>query len=226
MAADDPASAARLEEAARRMGLSLQAGQKEALLDYIALLQRWNRTYNLTAVRDASQMLVQHIFDSLSVVGPLQSELRKRGSADAARVADIGSGAGLPGMVLAALSPGWQVYCVDAVEKKMAFVRQAAGTLGLSNLHATHARVETLTPLDADVVVSRAFASLADFAILAGGHAAANGSLLAMKGREPLDEIRALEDTEWKVARIEPVTVPELNAQRCLVWMNRRQGNL
>jgi len=226
MAADDPASAARLEEAARRMGLSLQAGQKEALLDYIALLQRWNRTYNLTAVRDASQMLVQHIFDSLSVVGPLQSELRKRGSADAARVADIGSGAGLPGMVLAALSPGWQVYCVDAVEKKMAFVRQAAGTLGLSNLHATHARVETLTPLDADVVVSRAFASLADFAILAGGHAAANGSLLAMKGRESLDEIQALEDTEWKVARIEPVTVPELNAQRCLVWMNRRQGNL
>nr|WP_246600400.1 16S rRNA (guanine(527)-N(7))-methyltransferase RsmG [Candidimonas humi] len=208
------------------MGLSLQAGQKEALLGYIALLQRWNRTYNLTAVRDASQMLVQHIFDSLSVVGPLQSELHKRGSGDAARVADIGSGAGLPGMVLAALNPGWQVYCVDAVEKKMAFVRQAAGSLGLSNLHAMHARVETLTPLDADVVVSRAFASLADFAILAGGHAAANGSLLAMKGREPLDEIQALEDTEWKVARIEPVTVPELNAQRCLVWMNRRQGNL
>jgi 16S rRNA (guanine527-N7)-methyltransferase len=226
MAANDPVLGARLEEAARAMGLGLQSVQKQSLLDYIALLQRWNRTYNLTAVRDPQQMLVQHVFDSLSVVQPLRAELREHAAADTARVADIGSGAGLPGVVLAIMNPGWQVHCVDAVEKKMAFVRQAAGSLGLSNLHAVHTRVEALAPLDADVVTSRAFASLADFAILAGGHAAAHGCLLAMKGREPLDEIQALQETAWEVARIEPVTVPELNAQRCLVWMNRRQGNL
>lgn len=220
------AQGAYLEEAAHEMGLQLQAVQKQALLGYIALLQRWNRTYNLTAVRDPQQMLVQHIFDSMSVVQPLRAALRERACEDTARIADIGSGAGLPGMVLAVMNPGWQVHCVDAVEKKMAFVRQAAGSLGLPNLHAAHARVETLPPLDADVVVSRAFASLADFAILAGGHVAAKGCLLAMKGHEPLDEIRALQETAWEVARIEPVAVPELNAQRCLVWMNRRQGNL
>ncbi|WP_233154758.1 16S rRNA (guanine(527)-N(7))-methyltransferase RsmG [Candidimonas nitroreducens] len=209
------------------MNVPLQPAQKQALLDYIALLQRWNRTYNLTAVRDPRQMLVQHIFDSLSVVQPLQAELRRHGREEsAARVADIGSGAGLPGVVLAVMFPGWQVHCVDAVEKKMAFVRQAAGVLGLANLHAAHARVEALPVLNADVVVSRAFASLFDFAILAGRHVAADGCMLAMKGREPLDEIQALQETEWEVARVEPVSVPELNARRCLVWMNRRQGNL
>jgi 16S rRNA (guanine527-N7)-methyltransferase len=188
----------------------------------MAQLQRWNKTYNLTALRDPEQMLVQHLFDSLAALPPLANILYKNTVFDA-KIVDVGSGAGLPGVVLAALKPAWHVSCVDAVEKKTAFVRQMSGVLALPNLKAVHARVETLAPLDADVVVSRAFASLADFATLAGAHVGARGHLVAMKGREPTEEIETLhQQTPWRVDHIQPLVVPELNAQRCLVWMSRQ----
>ena len=216
----------RLDEAARSLGVELNRTQNDTLLNYIAQMQRWNRIYNLTALRDGEQMLVQHVFDSLSVVGPMRTALSGGGGTNAT-IADIGSGGGLPGVVIAVMCPEWQVHCVDAVEKKMAFVRQMSGALHLPNLHAIHARAEALENMNADIVVSRAFASLVDFATLAGGHAARQGWLLAMKGRDPQEEAQALQqETDWCVAHIEPLTVPELNAQRCLVWMNRRQGNL
>lgn len=214
----------RLDAAAKALTIELDSNQANALLTYMAQLQRWNRTYNLTAVREPDQMLVQHLFDSLSVVKPLADILYKN-TANKPCIVDVGSGAGLPGIVLAIMQPQWQVHCVDAVEKKIAFVRQMAGVLRLPNLHAVHARVEALPPFNADVVISRAFASLVDFATLAGPHVADGGYLAAMKGREPEDEIHTLKQhTGWYASHLQPLLVPELDAQRCLVWLSR-QGN-
>lgn len=221
MMGDDAISAdfdRRLTQACRQLGLQATQAQREKLLHYIEHMQRWNRTYNLTAVRDAGQMLVQHVFDSLAAVRPIELHAPAR----PLRIMDVGSGGGLPGVVLAILHPDWQVRCIDAVEKKMAFVRQMSGALDLPNLQACHARVEALPPSDCDIVISRAFASLLDFANLAGLHAGGQGALLAMKGKPPEDEIAALrEQGVWQVQRIETLQVPELDAQRCLVWMRR-----
>jgi 16S rRNA (guanine527-N7)-methyltransferase len=215
----------RLHAAAAKLEIDLADSQADALLAYIEQLQRWNRTYNLTAIRDPSEMLVHHVFDSLSIV-PYVTAILDKNTVENVNVVDVGSGAGLPGVILAIMRPQWRLFCIDAVEKKMAFVRQVAGVLGLSRLRAMHERVEAIEPLQADIVVSRAFASLLDFANLAGRHVAPGGQLLAMKGHEPLQEAEALEkQTDWKISRIEPLYVPELNAQRCLVWMSR-QGTL
>lgn len=209
---------ARLKSAAASLGLEISEGQQTLLLDYLAQLQRWNRSYNLTAIRDVEQMLIQHIFDSLAVVKPIQEILYK--NTVKGTIVDVGSGAGLPGTVIATLCPETAVHCVDTVEKKATFIRYVAGILRLSNLHAHHARIESLPPFEADIVISRAFASLLDFATLAGRHVREGGYLLAMKGREPADEIAELQGkTSWRVARLEPLEVPELEARRCLVWL-------
>lgn len=210
---------ARLAQACVALDLAITDEQRGKLLGYLQLLQRWNRTYNLTAIRDPGQMLVQHIFDSLAVVKPLDGAMPAGGS-----LYDIGAGAGLPGVILAIMRPDWRITCIDAVEKKTAFIRQVSGALSLSNLVALHARVEQLAPAGCDVVTSRAFAALDDFASLAGQHVAPGGTLLALKGKVPDDEIERLHSMgEWQVARIDPIDVPELDAQRCLIWM-RRQG--
>lgn len=209
-----------LSDAAQELGLDLGAAEQTALLEYLAQMQRWNRTYNLTAIRDMDQMLVQHVIDSLAIVRPLQQALAKT---DRATVVDVGSGAGLPGSVLAITCPKWTIHCVDAVEKKMAFVRQISGVLHLPNLHAVHGRVEEIESLNADIVVSRAFASLLDFATLAGKHVGANGRLAAMKGRYPEEEIDALHaQTKWQVESVLQLQVPKLNAHRCLIWISRQ----
>ncbi|NYT75880.1 16S rRNA (guanine(527)-N(7))-methyltransferase RsmG [Alcaligenaceae bacterium] len=215
----------RIIAAGAAMGLEINETQADAMVAYINQLVRWNRTYNLTALRDTEQMLVQHVFDSLSVLTPISNILYKN-TVSNFTIVDVGSGAGLPGVILALMRPECRVYCIDAVEKKMAFVRQVSGVLKLPNLHAVHQRVEAIQPYDADIVISRAFASLVDFATLAGRHVAVNGHLLAMKGRSPDEEIDTLhQQTDWQVDHIEPLQVPELNAQRCLVWMSR-QGNV
>lgn len=214
----------RLEKASEDLALSLSPEQTEKLLLYVEQLQRWNRTYNLTAIREADQMLVQHIFDSLAVV-PVVNQLLYKKPVDQFKIVDVGSGGGLPGVVLAIAAP-WAVHCVDAVEKKMAFVRQMSGKLNLPNLKAHHARIETLEPFQADVVISRAFSSLTDFTRLAGIHAAMDGCLLAMKGRQPDDEIAELQiENKWAVESIERLSVPELDAQRCVLRLYR-QGKL
>lgn len=211
---------ARLIQACSALELAITDAQCAKLLTYLQLLQRWNRTYNLTAVRDPEQMLIQHIFDSLAVVKPMDSVMQAEGS-----LYDIGAGAGLPGAILAIMRPDWRIACVDAVEKKTAFIRQVSGTLALPNLAALHARVEQLAPAGCDVVTSRAFAALDDFALLAGRHVAPGGTLLALKGKIPEDEIEQLhKTTEWRVARIDPIHVPELDAQRCLIWMHRQSA--
>jgi len=208
----------RLTQACRQLGLQATQAQRDKLLRYVEQMQRWNRTYNLTAVRDTGQMLVQHVFDSLAAVRPIEVQA----AAQPLRIMDVGSGGGLPGVVLAILHEAWQVRCVDAVDKKMAFVRQMSGALELPNLQASHARVEALPPSGCHIVISRAFASLLDFANLAGSHVGEQGALLAMKGKTPEDEIAALHAQGiWQVQRIETLQVPELDAQRCLVWMHR-----
>lgn len=185
---------------------------------YLALLGRWNTAYNLTSVRDPAQMRVQHLADCLAVVAPLRRHLGDRASV---RILDVGSGGGLPGVVLAVSEPGWQVTCVDAVGKKAAFMRQVAGELALPNLHAEHARVEALRAAPFDVITARAFSSLAELVNLTRPLLAEGGVWTAMKGRRPDDEIAAL-PAAIDAFHVEPVTVPGLDADRCLVWMRAR----
>lgn len=202
--------------------LPLNNGQIDQLLNYLANMLRWNRTYNLTAIREPEQMLLHHITDSLAVVPELAQHLVGK----PARIMDVGSGGGLPGVVLAIARPEWQVCCVDAVEKKTAFVRHIASVLNLKNLTSSHSRVETLPPADMDVVISRAFASLQDFAALAGRHVRQGGLLLAMKGHPPVEEMTTLKDEgTWRVDGVTGLNVPRLSARRCLVWMHRNAAS-
>jgi 16S rRNA (guanine527-N7)-methyltransferase len=197
------------------LGLDLSGQQQTRLLDYLDLLQRWNATYNLTAVRERDAMRTQHLADCLAVVPALQRH------AGVGRLLDVGSGGGLPGVVIATMLPGWDVTCVDAVGKKAAFVRQVAGALSLPNLHATHGRVEALRAAAFDLITSRAFASLADFVTLTRQHLKAGGVWMAMKGRAPEEELAAL-PADIEAFHVEQLQVPRLDAQRCLVWMRLR----
>lgn len=204
----------RLESAMHAMGLAQDDSHVSAMLAYLQQLQHWNRAYNLTAVRAPADMLVQHVFDSLVIL----PALRAYSSGNDIRVADMGSGAGLPGIILAICEPGWDVACVDAVSKKTAFIRQVAGVLGLSNVQAIHGRIESLSSLQADIVISRAFASLTDFVRVASHHRKPDGVMLAMKGIYPQDECITLENsTPWRVVAHQDLHVPELQAQRCLL---------
>lgn len=197
----------------------MSADPASRLEAYLDLLARWNVAYNLTALRDPAQMQTHHLADCLAVVEPLRRQL---GDAATARILDVGSGGGLPGVVLAIAEPAWDVTCVDAVGKKAAFVRQVASELGVPNLHAEHARIEAMKAVPFDVITSRAFASLADFAALTRHLLRPAGAVwMAMKGKPPEDEIAAL-PADIEAFRVEPLQVPGLNAERCLVWMRRR----
>ena len=205
--------------AALRCGLeALSLPADDVLLDrllaYLDLLQKWNRAYNLSAVRDPQQMVRQHLLDCLAALPALDRHLQGR----EARILDVGSGAGLPGVVWALMRPNWAVCCVDAVAKKASFVRQVVGELALRNLQSEHARVEQLRLPLVDLVVSRAFASLADFTALTRQHLSPGGCWLAMKGKVPDDEIAAL-PADVSVFHVEPLQVPGLDAQRCLIWL-------
>jgi 16S rRNA (guanine527-N7)-methyltransferase len=211
-----------LEKACQTLSIELTEAKQDQILEYLTQLLKWNKTYNLTAIRDPEQALVQHIFDSLAVITPIRSYSQSK-QENTKTVLDVGSGAGLPGVVIAIILPEIQVTCVDTVEKKMAFVRQVSGVLALTNLTAIHQRVELMNEGSYDIVVSRAFASLEDFAELAGKKAKEDGILLAMKGKIPHEEIVTLEEkTDWCVKSIEGLEVPQLSAQRCLVWMKRK----
>ena len=209
-----------MEGACDSLGLALDPAMLDRLLAYLALLQRWNATYNLTAVRDPGEMLTQHLADCLAVVGPLRRQL---GAGTSRRILDVGSGGGLPGVVLAVLEPGWAVTCVDAVGKKAAFIRQVAVELRLRNLAAEHARVESLKAGGFDLITSRAFASLADFVSLTRKLLAADGVWAAMKGKTPEAELAAL-PAGITVFHVEPIAVPGLDAERCIVWMREAAG--
>lgn len=203
------------------LALALEDRQVTQLLDYLALIQKWTRVYNLTAVREPAEMLTHHLLDSLAVVPTLRRQLAELSApgegAAKLHLLDVGSGAGLPGVVIAICCPEIVVDCVDTVAKKVAFIRQAAVTLKLANLRGLHARVENLTG-PYQVVSSRAFASLADFTRLSLAALAPHGIWLAMKAKNPADEIAGL-PPQVQVFHVEQLLVPGLGAERCIVWM-------
>jgi 16S rRNA (guanine527-N7)-methyltransferase len=199
------------------LGLTLSDAQIEQLMDYLALLQKWNKVYNLTAVRDPAEMLTHHLLDSLAAINPL----RRQTGGEAIRLLDVGSGGGLPGVVMAIACPEVDVSCVDTVAKKAAFIQQASATLKLANLHGLHARVESLSAEEGagfDVVCSRAFASLPDFTVWSRAALKPGGVWMALKGKHPADELAAL-PADVTVFHVEQLQVPGLDAERCIVWM-------
>ena len=206
-----------LTQAATQLGLDLSIAQLDTLLAYLALLGKWNQVYNLTAVREPTAMLTQHLVDSLSLIAPLRRHAQGR----SLRIMDVGSGGGLPGVVLAIACPELSLVCVDAVAKKARFIQQVAMELRLGNLRGEHARVEQLRTAPFDLITSRAFASLSDFTQLTRRHLKPDAIWLAMKGQVPQDEIDALPDST-EVFHVEPLQVPGMDAQRCLIWMRPR----
>ena len=206
-----------LREGLAALQLALTDAQILQLMDYQALISKWTQVYNLTAVRDPAEMMTHHLLDSLAAVAPLQRHLQQAGLTESSRLLDVGSGAGLPGVVMAICCPGVAVTCVDTVAKKAAFIKQATLALKLPNLHSLHARVESITE-PFDVVCSRAFASLVDFTQSSTNALASRGVWMAMKGKHPGDELAALPATV-EVFHVEQLQVPGLDAERCLFWL-------
>ncbi|MGF6350191.1 16S rRNA (guanine(527)-N(7))-methyltransferase RsmG [Variovorax sp. W2I14] len=203
-----------LRAGAAALGVTLSDRQAEQLLAYGTLMLKWNKVYNLTAVRDPAGVMTHHLLDSLAVIAPLQRQYPKQG-----RLLDVGSGAGLPGVIIAIMRPDIDVSCLDAVAKKAAFVQQVAVELELPNLRGLHARVELLEG-NYNVISSRAFASLPDFFNGSKHLLAADGVWLAMKGKTPSDELAVL-PSEVAVFHVEQLTVPGLDAERCIVWARK-----
>jgi 16S rRNA (guanine527-N7)-methyltransferase len=214
--------AAGLDAGLDALDLDLKLAQRQALLDYLALLQKWNQVYNLTAVRDPQAMLSHHLLDCLAVVAPLRAQLATLAFPDPIRLLDVGSGAGLPGLVLAICLPDVQVDCVDTVAKKASFIQQATLSLGLANVRGLHARVEKLGAAY-QVVSARAFSSLPD--LVAGSDRALlpGGLWMAMKGKTPDEEIQAL-PPQVQAFQVQALQVPGLDAQRCIVWLRRKSA--
>ena len=207
------------DEATLRAGLvqlqlelsDVQIGQ---LLNYLKLMAKWTKVYNLTAVRDPAEMMTHHLLDSLAVIGPLQRHIAQ------GKMLDVGSGAGLPGVVIAICCPTIAVTCIDTVAKKATFIKQVALELKLPNLAGLHARVENIDQ-PFDVICSRAFASLQDFTQWSTNALVPSGTWMAMKGKHPADELAALPATV-EVFHVEQLQVPSLSVERCIVWMRKK----
>ncbi|PKO78581.1 MAG: 16S rRNA (guanine(527)-N(7))-methyltransferase RsmG [Betaproteobacteria bacterium HGW-Betaproteobacteria-15] len=209
-----------LVDGLKALGLRLSDPQMDALMTYLGLLQKWNKVYNLTAVRDPAEMMTHHLLDSLAAIEPLVRQVGER----TVQLLDVGSGGGLPGVVIAVACPWINVTCVDTVAKKAAFIQQVAATLRLPNLRGLHARVESLNALSGqgfDVVCSRAFASLVDFVNWSRGALYPGAVWMAMKGKHPDEELATLaaEAPGVEVFHVEQLRVPGLEAERCIVWM-------
>lgn len=204
-----------LESGIQSLNIVLDNQKINQLVNYILLLRKWNRVYNLTAIRDSGQMLTHHLLDSLSIVPWITG---------CSHILDVGSGGGLPGLVIAISCPETVVEMIDVVSKKTAFIRQATIELGLKNVKVHTGRVESLSvskPFDG--IVSRAFSSLSDFVALSSHLLGEKGCFYAMKGLIPEDEISNL-DKQWKISRIIPLAVPHLNAQRHLVIIEKNRS--
>jgi 16S rRNA (guanine527-N7)-methyltransferase len=215
-----------LDSELRRGLAALQVGvsdeQVQQLLAYLDLIQKWTKVYNLTAVREPAEMLTHHVLDSLAAIAPLRQQLATLPDVlrSNPRLLDVGSGAGLPGVVIAIVCPDITVHCVDTVGKKAAFIQQVAVNLRLTNLRGIHARVESLTEPYA-VISSRAFASLPDFVNWSHGALAEQGIWMAMKGKHPDQEVAGL-PVDVQVFHVEPLQVPGLDAERCIIWLRRQ----
>lgn len=211
---DRPVLLQRVAHGARELRVSLGDAQLSQLLDYLQLLSKWNGVYNLTAVRDPSQMVTQHLLDSLAAVPAFDG---------AQHVLDVGAGGGLPGIVLAIAKPALSVALIDTVHKKTAFLTQVKAELGLDNVAVHTGRVEQLkAPRPFDVITSRAFAELKDFITWSAHLLAPGGRFLALKGVHPAEEIARLPQG-WKVVSVLPLHVPGLDAERHIVQIQRQQ---
>ena len=203
--------ATRLTEGAKALGLALEPAQVEALLTLVAELAEWNTRFNLTAITEPAEVVDKHLLDSLAVLPHLKG----------LQVADVGSGAGFPGLPLAIADPGRRYTLVESTGKKARFLRQVVSKLNLPNVEVVLGRAEALKPRPPfDSVIARALGSLADFVRVAGHLTGRGGRLLAMKGRVPEDELKAL-PAGWKVLAVRPIRVPGLDAERCLVELAR-----
>ena len=201
-----------LAEGIQEMGLGVSSNQQDQLMDYLALMFKWNSVYNLTSLRDPQQMVTHHLLDSLAAVPAFM---------EANNVLDVGSGGGLPGIVLAIVRPGMKVSMIDTVHKKTAFLTQVKAELGLANVTVYTMRVEQLQLNDKfDVITSRAFADLSDFINWSAHLLAEGGRYIALKGVAPKDEQERVPQ-EWKVTKVEPLQVPRLGAERHLVFIER-----
>jgi 16S rRNA (guanine527-N7)-methyltransferase len=210
---------ARLRAAAAQVGITLDGAHAQHLLDYLGLLERWNAVHNLSALEGTADLLVHLVFDSLTVAAALVRHAEGRDL----RVLDVGSGSGFPAAVIAVVQPTWGVTAIDSVAKKAAFVQQAAADSRITNLRAVRGRVEKLqatAPFDA--IVSKAFGSLRKLLASTDQVLKPDGVWVAQKGRYPADEIAEL--PSGIVFHVEPVTVPDLYEERCLVWLRRSGG--
>ena len=204
-----------LKQGIKDLQLDLNDEQIEKLLDYLALLNKWNSVYNLTSVRDPMQMVTLHLLDSLAAVPAFKG---------AVNVLDVGAGGGLPGMVLAISRPDMKVSMIDTVHKKTAFLNQVKAELGLANVTVYTKRVEQLeVKTKFDVITSRAFADLSDFVNWSGHLLQEGGRFIALKGTAPEDERERLPEP-WKVQKLEPLTVPGLEAERHLVFIEAEKN--
>ena len=209
-----------LNEGAAKLTISLSARQIDKLLDYLALLVKWNSVYNLTSVRDPQQMVIQHLLDAMSAL------LAFKG---AKKVLDVGTGGGLPGIVIAIWAmeaePEMQVHLIDTVKKKTAFLTQVKAELGLEQVTVHSGHVEKLVSENTfDVITSRAFAELIDFVKLSGHLLEQDGSMIALKGKMPEEEIKRL-PLAWRVEKVESLSVPGMQADRHLVWIKKNLVN-
>lgn len=196
----------------------------DQILLYVELMIKWNKTYNLTALKNFTSILDLHIVDSLIVIPKLDAYFQTKGILSPT-ILDVGSGAGLPGVVLAVMRSNYRVCCLDAVEKKTAFVTAIKSSLGLSNLTSKHGRIEQQNPLKSDIVISRAFASIGDFVHLAQSHVADNGRIVAMKAKTVDDEVADMTRRfpHWKVTSIDKLILPNSDLDRCLVWLQQEK---
>ncbi len=215
MTPDRPRLAKKLGTILDALALTADESQRHQLIEWVLRLERWNATYNLTAVRDVDEMLIQHVGDCLAVLGPMD---RQSATQPATTVLDVGSGAGFPGSVIAVMRPALQVTCIDGVGKKVAFIRQAAAELGIRNLAVEHARVQDFQGRAFDLITSRALSELMLFTQLTRHLLAPRGSWMAMKGKVPNSETATLEATGVGF-HVEQLTVPLMRAERCVIWM-------
>ena len=216
---DSAALSAILADGAKGLSLNLSEAQIAKLIDYLALMSKWNSVYNLTAVRDPIQMVTQHLLDSLAAVSAFEG---------AKNVLDVGAGGGLPGIVLAIWAaeaqPEMRVSMIDTVHKKTAFLTQVKAELGLSNVSVYTARVEQFeAPQKFDVITSRAFAELSDFVNWSGHLLADGGEFIALKGVSPDAEVAHL-PAGWKVREVRALQVPTLQAERHLIFIERAES--
>ena len=209
-----------LNQGAAKLAISLSARQIEKLLDYLALLVKWNSVYNLTSVRDPQQMVIQHLLDAMSSLFAFKG---------AKKVLDVGTGGGLPGIVIAIWAmeaePDMQVHLIDTVKKKTAFLTQMKVELGLEKVTVHSGHVEKLASENMfDVITSRAFAELIDFVKLSGHLLKQDGSMIALKGKKPDEEIQRL-PLAWRVEKVESLSVPGMQVDRHLVWIKKNLEN-